>query len=91
MSRIGNLPIELPKGVEVKIDKNHVTVKGAKGSLSQAFDLDITVKVEEGKAIGFEAYSIDNILNADEEFKKRFLPHIFDPQILELFKQIKQL
>ena len=51
MSRIGNLPIELPKGVEVKIDKNLVTVKGTKGSLSQAFDLDITVKVEEGKVL----------------------------------------
>ncbi len=49
MSRIGNLPIELPKGVEVNIDKNHVTVKGTKGSLTQTFDLDITVKVEDGK------------------------------------------
>ncbi|MEO8760436.1 MAG: 50S ribosomal protein L6, partial [Bacteroidia bacterium] len=51
MSRIGNLPIELPKGVEIKIDKNHVTVKGAKGSLTQSFDLDITVKVEDGKIL----------------------------------------
>ena len=51
MSRIGNLPIELPKGVEVKIDKNHVTVKGAKGSLTQSFDIDITVKVEDGKVL----------------------------------------
>lgn len=51
MSRIGNLPIELPKGVEVKIDKNHVTVKGAKGSLTQSFDIDITVKVEDNKVI----------------------------------------
>jgi len=51
MSRIGNLPIELPKGVEIKIDKNHVTVKGAKGSLTQSFDADITVKVEDGKIL----------------------------------------
>ncbi len=51
MSRIGNLPIELPKGVEVKIDKNHVTVKGTKGSLTQSFDIDITVKVEDGKVL----------------------------------------
>ena len=53
MSRIGKLPIELPKGVEIKIDKNHVTVKGAKGSLTQTFDLDITVKVEDGKILEF--------------------------------------
>jgi len=46
MSRIGNLPIALPQGVEVKIDKNHVTVKGKKGSLTQSFDIDIAVKVE---------------------------------------------
>ena len=51
MSRIGNLPIELPKGVEVKIVKNQVTVKGAKGSLTQSFDIDITVKVEDGKIL----------------------------------------
>jgi large subunit ribosomal protein L6 len=51
MSRIGNLPIALPQGVEVKIDKNHVTVKGKKGSLTQSFDVDMAVKVEEGKII----------------------------------------
>ncbi len=31
MSRIGKLPITLPKGVEVKIDGNKVTVKGPQG------------------------------------------------------------
>ena len=35
MSRIGKLPIELPKGVEYSIDSNNlVTVKGAKGSIN---------------------------------------------------------
>ena len=51
MSRIGNLPITLPQGVEVQINKNQVTVKGKKGSLTQAFDADITVKVEDGKIL----------------------------------------
>ena len=46
MSRIGKLPIALPQGVEVKIDKNHVTVKGKKGSLTQSFDVDMDIKVE---------------------------------------------
>jgi large subunit ribosomal protein L6 len=47
MSRIGKLPISVPKGVEVKIsDKNLVTVKGAKGELSRSLDTAITVKVE---------------------------------------------
>ena len=49
MSRIGKLPITLPKGVEVKVsDKNLVTVKGAKGELSRSLDPAITVKVVDG-------------------------------------------
>jgi large subunit ribosomal protein L6 len=52
MSRIGKLPITLPKGVEVKVsDKNLVTVKGPKGELNRSIDTDITVKVEEGKVV----------------------------------------
>lgn len=34
MSRVGKLPIELPKGVEVSINGNLISVKGAKGQLS---------------------------------------------------------
>ena len=33
MSRIANSPVELPNGVEVKIDGSELTVKGSKGSL----------------------------------------------------------
>lgn len=52
MSRIGKLPIALPKGVEVSIsDKNVVTVKGTKGTLTQKVDPAITVKNEEGKVL----------------------------------------
>ena len=46
MSRIGKNPIALPKGVEVKVNNGLVTVKGAKGELSQKVDLDINVAVE---------------------------------------------
>jgi large subunit ribosomal protein L6 len=37
MSRIGRLPIKIPKGVEVKIDGLKVTVKGPKGTLEREF------------------------------------------------------
>jgi large subunit ribosomal protein L6 len=48
MSRIGNLPIELPSGVSVDIaNDNTITVKGPKGELKQAIDADLTVKVED--------------------------------------------
>ena len=36
MSRIGNKPIAIPDGVEVKVDGNHITVKGPKGTLEKA-------------------------------------------------------
>ena len=52
MSRIGNLPIEIPEGVSVSIDKdNLVTVKGAQGELFQKVHKDIKVNVVEGKVI----------------------------------------
>jgi large subunit ribosomal protein L6 len=35
MSRIGNRPIQIPSGVEIKIDKALVSVKGPKGQLDQ--------------------------------------------------------
>lgn len=52
MSRIGKLPITLPKGVELKVsDKNIVTVKGPKGELNKSVDTAIAVKVEESKVV----------------------------------------
>lgn len=48
MSRIGKLPIILPAGVKVAVDKgNTVTVEGPKGKLLQAIDPDIQVSVED--------------------------------------------
>ncbi|MEG2319482.1 MAG: 50S ribosomal protein L6, partial [Mucinivorans sp.] len=47
MSRIGKLPVNLPKGVAVTIGKDNVVkVKGPLGELSQKVDPDITVSVE---------------------------------------------
>lgn len=52
MSRIGKLPINLPKGVQVTVAKgNLVTVKGAQGELSQQVNPDIEVKVENDQVI----------------------------------------
>jgi len=38
MSRIGNKPVVVPKGVTVTIDGSTVTVKGPKGTLTRTFD-----------------------------------------------------
>ena len=48
MSRIGNKPITVPAGVEVKVEGQHVTVKGPKGTLERDINPEITVKLEEG-------------------------------------------
>jgi large subunit ribosomal protein L6 len=54
MSRIGKLPVELPKGVEITVDgDNLVTVKGPLGQLHQQVDKSITIK-QEGSILTFE-------------------------------------
>jgi large subunit ribosomal protein L6 len=47
MSRIGKQPVALPKGVTLTVGAdNIITVKGAKGTLTQAIDRDIKVEVQ---------------------------------------------
>src|SRR3954467_5753594 len=46
MSRIGKLPVPVPKGVTIAIDGNTVKVKGPKGELTRAFASGITVGQE---------------------------------------------
>ncbi|MFL0809931.1 MAG: 50S ribosomal protein L6 [Agarilytica sp.] len=47
MSRIAKAPVELPAGVDVKIDGKELTVKGGKGSLSLIINNDVDVKQED--------------------------------------------
>lgn len=51
MSRIGKNPIDIPSGVEVKLNGNVVEVKGPKGSLQTEFDPRIDVAVEDNQVI----------------------------------------
>ena len=46
MSRIGKMPVAIPKGVEVKKDGNVLKVKGPKGELSNRIPPGLTVAVE---------------------------------------------
>lgn len=46
MSRIGNKPITVPEGVEVKLDERHLTVKGPKGTLERDIHKNITVSID---------------------------------------------
>jgi large subunit ribosomal protein L6 len=52
MSRIGKLPVNLPKGVTVNIsDTNVVSVKGPLGELRQTVDKDLKVEVVDNQLI----------------------------------------
>lgn len=51
MSRIGKAPISVPKGVEINVTSGLVTVKGAKGILTQKIDSDIEVVVKDGEIV----------------------------------------
>ena len=46
MSRIGNKPIAVPDGVEVKIDGHKITVKGPKGTLEREIHKNISLEME---------------------------------------------
>ncbi|MBQ8379527.1 MAG: 50S ribosomal protein L6 [Clostridia bacterium] len=61
MSRIGKNPIEIPAGVEVKIENNVVTVKGPKGTLTETF-LDCVTIAQEGNQI---KVSVENEANGN--------------------------
>ena len=48
MSRIAKMPIELPSGVEVKLDGQHINVKGGKGSFDYVIHDLVEISQEEG-------------------------------------------
>lgn len=48
MSRIAKEPVELPQGVEFKLDGNVVTIKGSKGALSLQLNSEVELSQEEG-------------------------------------------
>jgi large subunit ribosomal protein L6 len=48
VSRVGQLPIEVPAGVDVKIDGSYVHVKGPKGELEWTFSPEMTIKQDDG-------------------------------------------
>ena len=63
MSRIGKKPIEIPSGVEIKIEGNMITVKGPKGTESVTFRDEVKVSVADNHVI-VEPNSEDRKTNA---------------------------
>ena len=84
MSRIGKLPINLPKGVEVSIsDKNLVTVKGPLGTLVQQVDRDIKLVVNKE----------DNIVTVErptDQIRHRALHGLYRALIFNMVKGVSE-
>ncbi|MFQ5860074.1 MAG: 50S ribosomal protein L6 [Dehalococcoidia bacterium] len=51
MSRVGNSPIPLPQEVEVQIQPGEVTIKGPKGTLTQALLPEVQVELQDGQLV----------------------------------------
>jgi len=51
MSRIGNMPITVPSGVDVTLGDAEIKVKGPKGNMVGQLPAVITAKVEDGKLV----------------------------------------
>ena len=49
MSRVGKMPIALPKGVDVSIKDDQISVKGAMGTLARPAHELVTIKSDDGK------------------------------------------
>ena len=51
MSRIGQAPIPVPSGVDIRVDGRRITVKGPKGELSRAIPGAIAVEQTDGELL----------------------------------------
>ena len=51
MSRVGNKPIAIPKGIQVTVSGSSVTAKGPKGQLTQTFNPILTISSKEGTIV----------------------------------------
>ncbi len=49
------------------------------------------LKVEQGKALGFEAWGIDKLFDLSDEDKKKFTPIMIEPEFFGLYKQLGNL
>src|SRR5512132_2262810 len=51
MSRVGKMLIQIPSGVQVKVDDHTVTVKGPKGELTRTFHPKMAINVKDSQVV----------------------------------------
>ena len=55
MSRVGKMPIDVPKGVDVQLTADKITVKGSNGTLSRELSSHVRVKNDAGRVTRIES------------------------------------
>jgi len=63
MSRVGKMPVAVPQGVDVQVSAEQIVVKGAQGTLKQAGNGLVNVKLANG-AVSFEPVNDSQEANA---------------------------
>ncbi len=61
MSRVGKKPIEIPSGVDVKFENNHINVKGPKGELARDVHPLVSVAIEDVDGAEQVVLTIDDL------------------------------
>ena len=51
MSRVGKKPVDIPRGVDIKVEGNTITVKGPRGQLRRELPARVSVVVQDGKLV----------------------------------------
>ncbi|KUK40854.1 MAG: 50S ribosomal protein L6 [Clostridia bacterium 62_21] len=49
MSRVGKKPVDIPRGVDIKLEGNIITVKGPRGQLRRELPARVSVVMQDGK------------------------------------------
>ena len=81
MSRIGKLPIEIPQGVEVKIDGQTITAKGPVGTETVTVREEIEIKQEDNHIV---------LTRRDDERKTRALHGLSRTLVANAIKGVKE-
>lgn len=81
MSRIGKRPIAIPAGVECNVDGQTVTIKGAKGTLTQTVDPIIAIELKDG---------VMTLTRPDDSNKSKALHGLYNSLITNMVKGVTE-
>ena len=85
MSRVGQMPINVPDGVKVSIKENHVKVEGPKGMLERTLRPEMTIKQDGSMSYQtiYQAFEFNTAVSMEMSLKA-ILPNANDQQIAEI-------